>query len=330
MRVQKILTLFFCIVCIPITNLKTQPPVADHHLHIRSEAGTEALVKILEEMRGQENIQIKPNIDADDVITMLDSSGTEKAVLLPVAYFFSIPEVEFENEKNRIRQENEYVANQAEKYPNRLVAVCAVNPLSDYALDEISWCGESGRFKGLKLHFANSDSDLQNPEDVDKLKSVFREANEQNLAIIAHIFTRNPDYGSKDVSIFIDELMPEAPDIPVQVAHLGGPGTYSEVTRDVADRFIEAVKSENPLLDNVYFDLAEVPLQPGSKDENDDFDKLNQKLAEQVRDLGAEKVLWGTDWIAGPQSVYLSKLQSVALPDSLWKQIRKNRAPYVR
>ena len=48
--------------------------------------------------------------------------------------------------------------------PDRLVAFCSVNPLKDYALEEIARCGRDPRLSaGLKLHFGNSDVNLTDP-----------------------------------------------------------------------------------------------------------------------------------------------------------------------
>lgn len=304
---------------------------ADHHLHIRSEAGTDALLKVLKEVKGQTGVKVQPSIDADDVIALLDSTGTQKATLHSTAYFFAMPEMNFANEQTKLRRENEYVASQAAQYPNRLVAFCGVNPLSEYAMEEIMWCGSDGRFAGLKLHLANSKVDLRNPNHVQRLAKVFEAASRHELAIVIHLWTRNPDYGSKDVNAFADNILPQARNVPVQVAHLGGPGTFSEVTSRVAETFSELAATNKPLYENLYFDLAAVPMNPQratSEKQRNRINALNNKLAELIKKLGPGQVLWGTDWIAGPASVYQGKLNALSLPDSLRKKIDVNTAPY--
>lgn len=312
---------------------EAQPPKADHHIHIRSEDATEAMLRILSEVQGIENVSLESTADARDVITRLDSSGTRHAALLSTAYFFAMPDLDFENEESRTQNENDFVAAQAEVAPDRLAAFCSVNPLSDYALHEIIRCGESGRFAGLKLHFANSDVDLRNRDDLARLREIFREASQQNLAIIVHTWTRNPDFGAEDIKVFINELLPLAEGIPVQVAHLGGPGTFSEVTAEAAGVFADEIENENPAMENVYFDIAEV-LHHSSRAENQEqlegMKMANRDLAGLITKLGTERVLWGTDWIAGPVEIYLAKLQPMPLPDEAWEEIRNNTAPYFR
>lgn len=310
---------------------EAQPPTADHHIHIRSEDASESLLRILSEVQGREEVPIEPSTSASDVIARLDSSGTRYAALLSTAYFFAMPDLEFRNEESRTRSENDYVASQAEQAPDRLVAICAVNPLSEYALREVIRCGESGRFAGLKLHFANSDVNLRNSSHVDRLRVVFQEASQQNLAIIVHAWTRNPDFGKVDVQIFIDELLPLAQGVPVQVAHLGGPGTFSDVTAEAARTFAEAIENDKPAMENVYFDIAEVPHHPdraGNDERRQAMEQANRELSGLIKRLGTGRVFWGTDWIAGPVEVYLSMLKPMQSNIIIWKEIHSNKAPY--
>jgi predicted TIM-barrel fold metal-dependent hydrolase len=330
-RLKVFWTLIFTLLFLPILTLNAQPPLVDHHVHIRSDDGTDALIRILDEVEGQGDITLQPSVEGKDIIALLDFTGTEKAVLLSVAYFFAMPDLEFENEQQRVRSENNYVAEQAEVNPNRLIPFCSVNPLSDYAIDDITWCGKDGRFAGLKLQLANSDVNLRNKQHVEKLKNVFKRAGELDLAIIVHLWTRHPEFGSVDTEIFIREILPESQNTTVQIAHLGGPGTYSEVTREVANRFLEFINSNSSISDNLYFDLAEVPLRPeraSNDEERQKREQANLELANLIRELGTERILWGTDWIAGPPEVYTSILQW-RLPEDLWLEIRSNTAPYI-
>lgn len=78
--------------------------------------------------------------------------------------------------------------------------------------------------KGVKLHFANSGVDIRNPEHLAKVQKFFRAANDHKLAIVVHIRSLRRDYGRRDAEIFINDVLPVAPDIPIQIAHLAGSG----------------------------------------------------------------------------------------------------------
>src|SRR6185295_6155629 len=103
---------------------------------------------------------------ADRLIHLLDSAGARRAVVLSEAYWFGSPlmpgidrSVSIADEQASVRAENDGVADQVARYPNRLVAFCSVNPLKSYAIQELERCAADPRFSGLKLHLANSDVD---------------------------------------------------------------------------------------------------------------------------------------------------------------------------
>lgn len=307
-------------------------PVADHHVHVRSEAGTEALIKIMEKVKQQKGVEITDSAGADKVIALLDSSGTEKAVLLSTAYFFSMPEVDFEDEADRVRQENEFVARQAATYPDRLTAFCGLNPLSGYALKEVERCAEYNSVSGIKLQLANSAVDLRNEEHRKKMAKVFETADSHGLAIVIHLWTRNPDYGRKDVTLFIDDILSRAPNVPVQIAHLAGPGSFTEATDRASAAFADAIAKDHPSMDKVWFDLAAVPAYPGaakSKEEQEKIRETNRKIEQRIRQLGTDRILWGTDWIAGPTERYVKRVASIPLSNEIMEAIASNTAAYL-
>ena len=96
-----------------------------------------------------------------------------------------------EDEYAKVRAENDWTAAQAAAHPDRLVAFCGVNPLKDYALEEIDRCAKDPYLRmGLKLHFGNSDVQLDVPEQVAQLKRVFAAANAHRMSIVVHMRAR--------------------------------------------------------------------------------------------------------------------------------------------
>src|ERR1043165_2808035 len=88
------------------------------------------------------------NVDA--LIKNLDAAGIQRAAVLSAAYWFGSPfHPNVENELAKVRAENDWNADQAARYPGRLIAFMSVNPLKDYALAELERCAKSGRFKGV-------------------------------------------------------------------------------------------------------------------------------------------------------------------------------------
>ena len=129
-------------------------PAADHHQHLFSPA----MVALLDTTNSQRAIT------ARDVVALLDSAGIRQALVLSVAYIFGSPSRSIEDEYAKVRAENDWVAAQAAEYPDRLRAFCGFNPLEQYALDELARCAKDPRLRhGIKLHFGNSDVQLENP-----------------------------------------------------------------------------------------------------------------------------------------------------------------------
>ncbi|NBC64245.1 MAG: amidohydrolase family protein [Bacteroidetes bacterium] len=314
-------------------NLK---PTADHHIHIRSEASSKALVTLQKELTGREIPLLDPT-GSDQVIKMLDEAGVEHGVLLSVAYFFAAPDIDFPNEYEKVKQENNYVSNQAAKYPHRLVAFCSVNPLSDYADEEIQRCSDLPQVVGLKLHLANSDVDLRNKNHVHKLSTIFQRIEQLDMAIVIHLFTRNQDYGKKDASIFVNQVLADAPNLNVQIAHLGGAGAFNETTSEIIEYFDRA-SSEKPniLDDDVLFDISatvtnpEVALARGDTTRAAEIRKNNKALAQVLERFDSNRLLFGTDWIAVSRKPYVfsALFKSLPIQSSLLENIYKNKASY--
>lgn len=257
---------------------------------------------------------------AEEFVARLDEAGIERAVLLSNAYWFGggvMPKAEGDEYTN-VRAENDWTATQATRFPNRLIAFCSVNPLKDYAVDEIARCARGGRFKGLKLHFGNSRVDVLNNEHVDKLRRVFRAANEQHMAIVVHLWNGR-NYGREDAEIFLKRILSTAPDVVVQIAHFagGGPG-YTESALAV---YAEAIATGNPSAKNLYFDIATVA--------NGQPPEVLQIFATRMRQVGLHRILYGTD--AGPpREGWTTFRTTVPLTEEEISTIRRNLAPYLR
>src|SRR6266481_5479707 len=111
-----------------------------------------------------------------------------------------------------------------------------------------------------KLHFGNSDVDLDNPKHVEQLRRVLRAANEHRMAIVIHMrpsVTRKRPYGPSQATIFLNQVLPAAPDVPIQIAHLAGAGGYDDPSVDQAlGVFVDAIAKHDPRMAHVYLDVS--------------------------------------------------------------------------
>jgi predicted TIM-barrel fold metal-dependent hydrolase len=242
-----------------------------------------------------------PNaLTAKDVIALLDTAGIRKGVLLSIAYAYGRPGREPQNEYEKVKEENDWVAAQAALYPKRLVAFCGFNPLKNYALAELERCAKNPNTRrGIKLHFGNSDVQLENPEHIQKLQAVFRAANANRMSIVVHMrasISLDRPYGAEQARAFLEQLMPIATNITVQIAHLGGSGPGFNDPK--ADAFMDALieglhndgshrrassiqnpKSKIRNAKNLWFDVASVA-HPSNSPE------MSARLARRIRQIG--------------------------------------------
>jgi predicted TIM-barrel fold metal-dependent hydrolase len=116
----------------------------------------------------------------------MDSAGIQQALLLSMAYTWGKASREpVADEYEQVKAENDWTAQQAAQFPDRLRAFCSLNPLKPYALDELARCSSTPLLRrGLKLHFGNSDVDLDNPENVAQVRRVFAAANGYRISSV--------------------------------------------------------------------------------------------------------------------------------------------------
>jgi uncharacterized protein len=270
-------------------------------------------------------------LTADQLIRDMDETGIQRAVVLSVAYWFGGPPRQLRRWKGEeyanVRAENDWVAREVARYPDRLVGFCGVAPLRDYAVREVQRCARELKMKGVKLHFRSSGVDVLNPEHLEKVRLVFRAANELGLAIVAHINTR--PYGREQAEVFLKELLPAAPDVPVQIAHLWGGNEFVPAALTV---FADAVAARDPRAKNLYFDLTEI--EPAAAITSDPAATMRE-IAGFIRRIGLQRVLYGSDAAATsdapPTSLRWARLRGrLPLTNEELRVVADNIAPYMR
>ena len=271
----------------PVPSRDALVPRIDYHVHLRSADDSAYL--------GDGS----PPRTVTDLVSALDRAGIQRALVASTAYFFGAPDVRPDgthDEYARVRAENDWVAAQIKEYPARLVGFCSVNPLRDYAVREIARCRDIG-LHGLKLHLANSRVDLGDTSDVRKLHSVFAAANAARLPLLVHLRSRKAPFGARDAHIFIKDVLSAAPDVPVQIAHLAGWGSYDQGNDEALGECIRAMSSGEVDRTRLYFDLAAVYFGRWNGIAVDPMvTEWTPVIARRLREIGLDHVLFGTDW----------------------------------
>lgn len=301
--------------------LSPPAPVVDYHQHLFSPEAA-ALVT------GRPGT---PGLSARDVVALLDSAGIQRALVLSTAYTWSkASRAPVDDEYEQVKAENEWTARQVAEYPERLRAFCSLNPLKAYALEELERCSRNPQLRyGVKLHFGNSDVDLDNADNVAQARRIFEAANARGMAIVVHMRTSHDmrrKYGADQARVFVNEILTGAPDVPVQIAHLAGSGGYEAATDSALSVFIDAIGKQDARMRNVWFDASTVVRTTMSADEL-------QRIATRIRALGVERVLYGSDAavnpLAYPQAGWTA-FKRLPLTDAEFRAIADNVAPHMQ
>ena len=308
-------------------------PVADHHAHLLSPQGAHLL-----SAGGVPDEDSRPS-SAHELILALDKAHVQRAAALSSAYFLGALSIHVANEAAEVDRENAWTAAQAALYPHRLFAFCSVNPLKPYAAAAIRHCAALG-IHGLKLHLANSRFDFDNPGNIRALAAVFHQANQQHMAILIHLRS-GARWSAQPIGIFFRQVLPQAPDVTIQIAHLTGWGGYDRATDASASALADLCAANPAPCRNLYFDIAMVILPPsfltaapGSDqrflaDQQRDFPDAPQRLAANLRRFGLHRILFATDWPDATPDKYRDALRAqLALSPAEINQIFENAAPY--
>lgn len=153
--------------------LRAKGAAIDVHTHIASQA-------LADLMTGGG----VPAPGADDLVAKLDEAHVKRAVILSGAYF-ALPD------DSNVSPENDYIAAEVAKFPDRLIGFCGINPLFDSALAEIDRCLALPGMVGIKLHLEGSQVDLIDENHVAKLNAVFDRIAALDAPVTMHVSEPN-------------------------------------------------------------------------------------------------------------------------------------------
>jgi len=267
-------------------------------------------------------------VTAKELVAQLDAAGIRRALVLSLAYAHGSPALRRDDEHARTRAENDWTAQQVARYPDRLRVFYSVNPLRDYALTELQRCADDPQLRhGLKLHLANSQVEFRNAQHVDQLRRVFRAANARRMPIVAHVWT-GESYGQAEARVFLNEVLPAAPDIPIQIAHLAGAGPgLDQGSREALSVFADAVAARDPRTRNLYFDVTTIVTMQTSVEEA-------AFIVANIRKIGLSRILYGSDMaISGnppARQSWGAFRAMLPLTEAEFRTVANNVAPYMR
>jgi predicted TIM-barrel fold metal-dependent hydrolase len=189
-------------------------------------------------------------------------------------------------------------------------------------LEEIERCAKDPALRrGLKLHFGNSDVNLDDTSHIEKLQQVFRAANRYRMAIVAHIRANTQrKWGAEQARVFLDQVVPAAPNVPIQIAHLTGAGGYDDPGIDAAlGIFADAIVARDRRMKHVLFDISGVFLL--------DWESKVDLIVKRLRTIGLNRIVYASD---GPLLQNWEAFRKLPLTEREFQVIERNVAPYLR
>lgn len=270
-----------------------------------------------------------PSITAEKLIEVMDDAGIRYGVVHSLGFWFGNPGREIADRHSNTMAENDWTVAQASKFGDRLIPFCGVNPLADYALSEVERCAAMPSVKGMKIHFNNSGIDLGDPDHVERLRRFFGAANAAGLALAVHV--RGP------VEPFIGQVLPEAPDVPIQIAHMASGPTLSF---ENAGKFADAIQAGKPGTRNLYFDWTQALAIEGLwmhgnpvSNPGKPTPEVRDRMARLMRRLGLGRILYGTDmplsWNPSPREWWKKTILPLPLTDEEIADIADNVPSYI-
>ena len=296
-------------------------PLADYHQHLFSPE-LAALMTTTPPVSS-----VKPRTAAD-LIEQLDAAGIRRAVVLSAAYIFEQPSRKADHAAEKLKRDNDWTSKQVAAFPDRLIGFCGLNPLKDYALEELARCAADPNLRrGLKLHFGNSVVDYHNPAHIEQVRRIFSAANDRRMAIVVHTrasVTQKLPYGRDEALIFLNELLPAAPEVVVQVAHLASAGSpQDEGAQQALEVFVDAAARNDPRTRLLYLDVTTVGAPPTPDNA--------RRWAAAIRQLPT-RVLFGSDATTAtttPGGAWAAMRTLLPLTEAEFEAIASNRPPYM-
>lgn len=240
----------------------------------------------------------KPEVYYSNVDSILARNKATRIDLIGMAYIYENEDFyQGDDRRKQVQKENDYLLETAKKYPNTVTPYFAVNPLTDYALEEIDRCLAATPNSGLKLHFNTSQVYLTEPAHLNKVKPIFNKAAENKLPVLLHFDNWHPKFGEPDIQLLIDSILKEISPLTLTIAHFGTSGGFNDKTKRFIDAFVTQFEKGNvPKKHTIRFDISAVALDKDSEGVSKLTDGEFEKLNTYIHKLGIDRVIFGTDY----------------------------------
>lgn len=279
------------------------PGLFDHHVHLLSPT----LVRDWKSLGVPFSRPDEVYLTADGLFAARDEDPSERlegALLVPMAHFYGNAEfrealgIDLDAEHARVRAENDHVAAEAARRPDRTRALVSVDLLRPYALEEIARGIHEHHVAGVKVHLASAGFRFDDAAHVAALERVAARVERAGLLLLLHVDPQYRGLQTTDVRRLLDEAFRSHPDLRLLIAHCGGSGGIGpwpqSVLRTIGEWLADERAAGRPRPD-VHVDLSAVPMIRESEGVPPSTDEEVATLAPLVRAVGVERFVFGSD-----------------------------------
>jgi uncharacterized protein len=221
----------------------------------------------------RDKASLSVNVNADLLIESMDEAGVDMACVVPEG-------MRFLSHGLRVRSTNGWVANEIAKYPERLIGVCNIAPISDRGVEDAIWeldylVKERG-FRACKLY----PPEEQVPMNDRVFWPLYERINELGIPLFVHTGMNyvQPGNSLHCRPILLEDICTDFPEMTILAYHMGYP--YNRELAMLAGKH-----------KNLYIGTSLLP--QFSRGGPREAQKL---LGEAIVWAGIDRVIWGSDW----------------------------------
>ncbi len=302
----------------------TDDGLADHHLHALSPV----LIKHWKEAGARFS---RDDSSYSDPVTFCDKHKIQQGFLISMAHLYSTERLlrsarVKDHEQQLVSEENDFIARQVVKAPKRFVGFFSVNPLREWAFDELERCRKVAGLRGLKLHFPACGVNLHDDAHMKTLRQVFAWATRNDVPLLVHISGFERPFAEAESKRFWQELVKPNQGLHLHVAHLGGSGGYNDRSAAVLNGFTKYLSDK--ARSTVYFDLSGAILVEDVDGVGPTSDENCRRLAEHMLSVGLDRFLFASDYpVFSPTDFKAALRKKLPLSDANFALLFSNRSP---
>lgn len=229
-------------------------------------------------------------VTAEELVASMDESGIDRSVVLNIGW----------TSHELCRESNDYIMEAVSRYPQRLIGFCALQlRAGEAAIAELERCCRGG-MQGI----GEMRSDIQGFDigDATIMKPIAAIAEREGLIILTHasepVGHIYPGKGALTPEILY-RFIANFPQLHIVLAHWGGGLPFYALMPEVAE-----------VLKNVFFDTAASP-----------FLYRDLVFRHGIELVGADKILFGSDYPLIAQTRLIERIKSLNLPPEVEDKI---------